>query len=79
MWLLGSNIFCHGRNKHCHGRNGVSTAGFLPQLESLLGTGSFDHGAESDRFLALIASGNRVGSALAHHWAALQDPAGGGG
>jgi hypothetical protein len=53
-------------------KNGVAREGFLPQLESMLGAGSFDNGREDSRFQYMISCDCHLGQALARHWAELQ-------
>jgi hypothetical protein len=52
--------------------NGVVKPGFMPQLESVLGAGSFDRGHENTRFAHLLSTDSRLGRALARHWSDLQ-------
>ena len=44
--------------------DGSVSIGFLPQLVSVLGEGSFDAGAEQQRFAAFVRTGSRLGDSL---------------
>ena len=48
--------------------DGSPGTGFMPQLEPLLGRGSFDAGAEDTRFAVLPRTGSRLGAALRGSW-----------
>ena len=50
----------------------ASTAGFLPQLASVLGAGSFNEGHEQQRFATFLQSGAPLARAMGECWAQLQ-------
>ena len=68
------NSVCHTvpRMLPWQGRNGCVHAGFLPQLENMLGAGSFDWSNEDTRFQHLLQSDSRLGSALESAWEGLR-------
>eukprot|EP00973_Karenia_brevis_P015798 2162431-Karenia_brevis.AAC.1 len=59
-----------------HGVQGAQLAGFMPQLESVLGAGYFDDGFESTRFATLLQSTVRMASQLRAVWQDLQTEVG---
>ena len=52
--------------------NGEIASGFLTCLGPLLGTGSFDDGAEDRRFRRLVGTNSRLGAELVHCWSEMQ-------
>jgi hypothetical protein len=52
--------------------DGSVGSGFLPQLEPLLGSGSFDTGYEDTRFAVLLGSETRLAHALRSTWDGLR-------
>ena len=55
------------------GVDGVLVTGFMPQLQDLLGEGSFDAGAENTRYAALLRSPSRLAAAFGGSWRGLQE------
>eukprot|EP00973_Karenia_brevis_P044494 6163603-Karenia_brevis.AAC.1 len=58
------------------GHQGLNIPGFLPQLEPLLGAGSFDHGAEETRFSELLAADVPLAHQLRDTWQGLRSEIG---
>eukprot|EP00973_Karenia_brevis_P017792 2444091-Karenia_brevis.AAC.1 len=50
------------------GPRGQSLMGFMPQLENLLGRGSFDDGLEGTRFEMLLRTGVPLATQLRDTW-----------
>ena len=62
------------RHRMLHRRlaDGSQKSGFMPQLESVLGAGSFDSSAESTRFTTLLQGGSQLAEALRTSWNGLR-------
>eukprot|EP00973_Karenia_brevis_P001405 190683-Karenia_brevis.AAC.1 len=54
------------------GSHGIVVPGFMPQLVDLLGQGSFDAGAEEERYAVLLQSGITLAVQFRDTWRGLQ-------